>query len=642
MSEPSSPPFRVNPCSAASGSRLDSWKAIADYLGRHASTVQRWEQEEGLPVHRHQHEKRGSIYAYRDELDSWLAARSVGRTSIASAASGPVAAEDAEHAAKPPSAQEQQTTQIESMPDNSIALAAVGPAPWKRSIGWVLLVAVLGLTVAGVAETVWSTADKTPPTFSLAVLPLENRSPDRQLDYFVDGITEALMTDLAALSGIRVIARQSVISYRNSDKPASAIARELKVDALLEGAVQLRGERVRVDIRVIDANTSGSIWATTYERDRLDVLALQADISRAVVDELHLTLDPSQRHRLAGRHPTNPEAWDAYLRARFFWNKRTHGDMGQAVQWYERAIERDASFPLAYAGLADVYATLGPPNMLPSELISRGTAAAEKAIELDPQMGEPFAALGKLHSYKWDWRGAEHNYRNAIARAPGYAPARYWFGSFLANHRRCSEALLQAREAERIDPLSSPGNLVVSAIEMRCNRVEQAISRNRRILEFDPGFGPAYESLGRAYLKQGNVEDAIAVLQSAANLTDGRATVLASLAYAHAVAGQTQTAESVAGNLQARHQRGKALASAWSVAIVHAGLGHADAAISWLEHAYDDREEWLEALASDERLLRLHKHDRFQRLLYRLGLPHDEAAASGVSDRSLSSLYSLR
>ncbi|MGH9349783.1 MAG: hypothetical protein ACRD26_21230 [Vicinamibacterales bacterium] len=512
-------------------------------------------------------------------------------------------------------------------------VSSINQSRWKNLSVWVL-VAALGLTVAGViAESLWSAARGDDQITSLAVLPLENRSPDQQLDYFVDGMTEALMTDLASLPPIRVIARQSVMQYRESGKSAGAIARELRADVLVEGGVQRSGQRVRVDIRLIHGRTSRVLWATTYERDLGDALALQAEIGRAIASELHLTLDPSQRERLAKRRPANPEAWDAYLRARFFWNQRTHADMTRAVEWYERAIQRDPSFPLAYAGLADVYATLGPPNMPPSELISRGTEAAEKAIQLDPLMGEPLAALGKLRSYAWDWEGAERHYRLAIQRAPGYAPARYWYGSFLANHGRCDEALSEAREAERLDPVSLPGNVVVSGIELRCRRVQQAISRNRMILEFDPDYGQAHESLGRAYLMQGNGHEAIVMLERAVRLTGGRATVLATLAYAYASAGRRREAQAIAADLAARHAQGKGVASAWSVAIVHAGLQDDGVALTWLEHAYDDREEWLESLAADYRFRNVHGHPRFQRLLDRLRLPKQPAATLTLDRR---------
>jgi tetratricopeptide (TPR) repeat protein len=412
------------------------------------------------------------------------------------------------------------------------------------------------------------------------------------------------------------------MQYRNSGKPARTIARELGADALVEGAVQRSGSRVRVDIRLIDGRTSGALWATTYERDIGDALALQSEISRAVAGELHLTLDPSQRQRLAARRPSNPDAWDAYLRARFFWNKRTHEDMGRAIAWFERAIERDPSSAVVYAGLADVYATLGPPNMPIAELIARGTKAADKAIELDPSMGEPLAALGKLRAYAWDWQGAESNYRKAVERAPGYAPARYWFGSFLANQSRCPEAFAEARAAERLDPVSLPGNMVISLIELRCNRIDEALKRSRMIVDFDPDFGQAYEFLGRAYLMKGDVESAIPILERALELTGARPTIRATLASAYAASGRVREAEAIARELAALHQRGKVLASAWSAAIAHAGVGSEQAALTWLEHAYADREEWLEALAVDERFRHLHGNLAFQRLLNRLGLPN--------------------
>lgn len=580
MAQGSSAPIRNGSPLSTSGPRLESWKAIADYLGRHVTTVQRWEQEEGLPVHRHQHEKRGSVYAYAPELDAWLAARSLTSTPTAPA------------------------------PDR----------PAKQTVAWAVVATVLVLLViGGIAETFRARAEADKTT-SLAVLPLTNRSPDQQPDYFVDGMTEALVTDLATLPAVRVIARQSVMQYRGSGKPASTIASELKADALVEGSVQRSDSRVRVDIRLIDGVTSRALWATTYERDAGDALALQSDISRAIARELHLTLDPSQRQRLANRRPSNPEAWDAYLRARFFWNKRTHENMSRAVEWYERAIQRDASFPLAYAGLADVYASLGPPKMPIVDLIARGTTAAEKAIELDPSLGEPFAALGKLRAYAWDWHGAETNFRKAIRRAPEYAPAHYWFGSFLANQGRCAEALAEARQAEQLDPVSLPGNMVVSLIELRCNRLEQAINRSNMVIEFDPSFGQSYEFLGRAYVIKGDVDNAIAMLERAMELTGGRPTVRAALAYAYAAADRRREAEAIAGKLADDHKRDKVLASAWSVAIAHAGLGKDQAALEWLEHSYEDHEEWLEALATDERLRRLHSEPKFQRLLEKLGL----------------------
>jgi TolB-like protein/Tfp pilus assembly protein PilF len=601
MSEPPSAPVRRFSDWQGSSPRLESWKAIAEYLGRHVTTVQRWEQEEGLPVHRHQHEKRGSVYAYAHELDAWLTARSVATTVPAHtsvAAAGPAAS--------------QGTTTPTSAPSR------------QRGVIRVFAAVALGLIIlGGIAQTSWLRESQADGTTSVAVLPLTNRSPDQQPDYFVDGMTEALVTDLASLPAVRVIARQSVMQYRNSGKAASTIARELNADALVEGAVQRSGERIRVNIRLIDGTTSRALSATTYERDVVDALALQAEISRAIVNELHLTLDPSQRERLANHQPSNPEAWDAYMRARFFWNKRTHSDMSRAIEWYERAIQRDPSFAMGYAGLADVYASLGPPNMAISELIARGTTAAEKAIELDPAMGEPFAALGKLRAYAWDWYGAESHFRKAIERAPGYAPARYWFGAFLANQGRCDEAFSEAREAERLDPISLPGNMVVSLIELRCHRVEQAISRSRMIVEFDPNFASSHELLGRAYLMQGRVPEATAMIDRALDLSRGRATVLAMRGYAYAAAGRAAAAEAIAAELAERHTRDKVLASAWSVAIAQAGLRRDDETVAWLEHAYADREEWLEALAVDERFRHLHGDPRFQRLLHRLGLPND-------------------
>ena len=627
--------------SADPNRRLESWKAIADYLGRHVTTLQRWEHEEGLPVHRHHHEKRGSVYAFTSELDDWLVRRSVDPNHDDSPADrAPVAADapassslaaESHHIVdtKPQPQATRETTREQTRESRHRAVGASAiPARerWRFPVWAIAAAAAVGLTIAaGLAKDRWATS-KSEQALTLAVLPLSNRSPDQQPDYFVDGMTEALTTDLASLPAIRVIARQSVMQYRDTGKPASTIASELGVSALVEGAVQRSGQRIRVDIRLIDGVTSRSLWASTYERNVGDALGLQADISRAIVSELHMTLAPSQGYALKNRRPSNPEAWDAYLRARFFWNRRTHDDMSRAIEWYERAIQLDSSSPLLFAGLADVYATLGPRNTPVSELIARGTAAANKAIALDPLMGEPHAALGKLRAYDWDWHGAERSYRRAIERAPGYAPGRYWFGSFLANQGRCGQALEQAHEAERLDPVSLPGNMVIAGIELKCDLVPRAVKRVKMILEFDPSFGQAYDYLGRAYLMQGNTTDAISMFHRAQALTGGRATIEAALAFAYAVEGRKDEAEAIASTLAARHAKDKVLASAWSVAIAQAGMKNEGAALTWLEHAYADREEWLEALGADERFRSLHANDRFQRLLERLGLRGESTA----------------
>ena len=477
---------------------------------------------------------------------------------------------------------------------------------WRFPVWLVAAAAAVGLTIAvALAKDRWATR-QSDQALSLAVLPLSNRSPDQQPDYFVDGMTEALTTDLASVRAIRVIARQSVMQYRETGKPASAIARELGVSALVEGAVHRSGQRIRVDIRLIDGATNHSLWASTYERDLSEALALQADISRAIVSELQLTVPASHGDAREGRRPSNPEAWDAYS------GPGSSGIGAPTTTWAgpsngtNAPFDLDPSSPLLFAGLADVYATLGPRDTPVSELIARGTAAANRAIGLDPRMGEPYAALGKLRAYNWDWPGAERNYRKAIELTPGYAPGRYWFGSFLANQGRCVEALEEAHEAERLDPVSLPGNMVIAGIEMKCDRVPRAVTRMKMILEFDPGFAQAYDYLGRAYLLQGDTTGAIAMFQRAQALTGGRATIEAALGFAYAMEGRKLEAEAIANTLAARHAKDKVLASAWSVAMVQAGLQNDEAALTWLEHAYADREEWLEALGADERFRGLH------------------------------------
>jgi len=519
VDKPQPPPEQREP---PVSERLDSWKEIAAYLKRDESTARRWEKE-GLPVHRHAHKKKATICAYTSEIDVWW---NVGRVRL--------------EAVEPAVAGRRRR------------------AVWWAAAGLVLLgVGVgLGLNVAGVRDRLLGRPAAGEIT-SIAVLPLKNLSADPQQDYFADGMTEALITELGKISTLRTLSYRSAIGYRQTAKPLSEIARELKVDALLEGAVVRSGDRVRITANLVEAVPERHLLAETYEFDSRDVLAVQGEVARDVARQIRVKVTPQEQARLTTSRRVDPEAYEAYLLGRAYFNKiPAETSWMRAKEYFEKAIAKDPGFAPAYAGLAQLYARTR--GSLARDLGANRIQArqwAEKALKLDDTLAETHTALANVAQQEWDWAGAEREYRRAIELNPGYPLARIWYAQYLYAMQRFEEAVTQARFAQQLDPGSLLVNTWAGAAYFFAGRVEEAMAAWQKALELDPGYPDASIALARTYVTLGMNQNAIAALQKALIFSDREPLVLGALAHAHARAGQRAEALKLVSELKRLDER---------------------------------------------------------------------------------------
>jgi len=586
--KPQPPPERREP---PVSERLDSWKEIAAYLKRDESTARRWEKE-GLPVHRHAHKKKATICAYTSEIDTWW---NVDRVRL--------------EAGEPAAAGRHRR------------------AVWWAAAGSVLLgVGVgLGLNVAGVRDRLLGGPAAGEVT-SIAVLPLKNLSADPQQDYFADGMTEALITELGRISTLRVLAYRSANRYPQTATPLSEIARELKVDALLEGAVLRSGDRVRITANLVVAVPERHLWAETYEFDSRDVLAVQGEVARDVARQIQVKVTAQEKARLTTSRRVNPEAYEAYLLGRAYFNKIPAGTSWmRAKEYFEKAIAKDPGFAPAYAALAQLHArTRGSLARDPEANRVQTRQWAEKALKLDDTLAETHTALARIAFHEWDWAGAEREYRRAVALNPSDALARIWYAQYLYATKRFEEAVTQARLAQQLDPGSLFVNTRAGAAYFLAGRVDEAMASWQKALELDPGYPDASIELARSYVTQGLHQNAISALQKALIFTDREPLVLGALAHAHARAGQRAEALKIVSEL--RRLEGRVgpedrNVPRFSFVWAYAGLGDKEQAFAWLEKAYQERRDLMVALNIDPLVDPLRSDPRFQDLVRRVGLP---------------------
>jgi len=514
---------------------------------------------------------------------------------------------------------------------SSMTTATAAPAPrvWLKAVlpagygvaGFLVLGAVLvALNVGGWrARLLGRTAS--PRIESLAVLPLENLSHDPEQEYFADGMTEALITNLSKIHALKVISRTSVMQYKGARKPLPEIARELNVDAVLEGTVQRAGDRVRVTAQLVRAATDTHLWAESYERDLRDVLALQDEVARAIVSEINVKLSSQEQTRLASARPVNPHAYELYLKGRFYWSKRTDEGLKNSVGYFNQALEEDPTYALAWAGLADTYLNMGGEYRLlpPPEARPRAKAAVLKALDLDPDLGEAHASLGLWHYHQWEWTAADKEFKRALELVPNYATAHLWYALFLNSQGRDDEALLHIRRAQTLDPLAPNVHGSEALILHHARRYDEAIEKAAKVAKLYPDFPWNYVWLGLAYVEKGRFQEGLANLEHAADLSHRHPAALSRLGYAYGRAGRRADALRIAGELE-KVSKGRYV-SPFDRALVYAGLGEREQVLAWLEKAYEVRDAsisinkrspWFDSLRSDP---------RFQDLLRRMGLP---------------------
>ena len=497
---------------------------------------------------------------------------------------------------------------------------------WGLAIPVVVLLVLgavlIGLNVAGLRDRLLGRTG-VPKIESIAVLPLENLSGDKDQEYFADGMTEELITDLGKISALRVISRTSVMQYKGAKKPLPEIARDLNVDAIVEGTVQRSGNHVRITASLLHAPSDGHLWAESYERDLKDVLALQSEVARAIAGEIKITLTPQEQTRLASARPVNPEAHEAYLKGRFYWNKRTADGLKKSLDYFQQAIERDPAYALSYVGLADCYVLMAAAEyavLPPREGFPKAEAAARKALQIDDMLAEAHCTLAYSKGlFEWDWPGAEREFQRAFEINPSYATAHQWYALLLKDQGRLAEAFDEIKRAQALDPLSLIINCDAAVMYYWARQYDRSIQEYRKALEMDPNFAVAHWGLGRAYVEKRMFREATAELQKAIVLSGGSAVHLASLGHAYAVAGEKAAARDALSNLKDLSKR--ANVSPYDIALIHAALGEKDQAFEWLEKAYEQRDSSLIFLKVDPRLDPLRSDPRFQDLLRRMNFP---------------------
>ncbi|HUI51526.1 MAG TPA: winged helix-turn-helix domain-containing protein [Terriglobales bacterium] len=456
---------------------------------------------------------------------------------------------------------------------------------------------------------------------SLAVLPLENLSGDPEQEYFADGLTEALITNLAKISALRVVSRTTAMHYKGIHRPVTEIARELGVAVIVEGTVQRSGNQVRISVQLIQAMTDAHVWAENYQRDLRDVLALQAEVARAIAGEILAKLTPQEELRLTRARQVDPQAYECYLKGRFFWNKRTLQGFARAAEYFQQAIGKDASYAAAHAGLADTLSRLGWWDFVrPEEGCGRAKAAAQKAVELDASLAEAHAALGfAILHYDYSLLASEQHSRRATELDPQSATAAQALAVCLLALGRFEEAISEALRAVQLDPLSQANHWTAGVLMHQAGEQDRAIAESQKALELDPSSPAPHWLIGLALTKKKMYEDALEELEQAVQATRRMPFCLGALGWTYGVMGRTNDAQEVLNELQDISLR-QYVSPYWS-GMVYASLNDRDSAFSWLERARLEHAPWLSNFKASPWVDNLRPDPRFQDLLCRMNFP---------------------
>jgi TolB-like protein/DNA-binding winged helix-turn-helix (wHTH) protein/Tfp pilus assembly protein PilF len=487
-----------------------------------------------------------------------------------------------------------------------------------RRVAW--LVPAIFLILAAVLAYAWFTRDSrnTPRIASLAVLPLNNPSNDPAQEYFADGMTEELINSLAKIEALKVISRTSAMTYKGvKNKSLPVIARELNVDAVVEGSVLQSGNRVRITVQLFEGKTEKQLWAQSYEQNLRDVLALQAEVASAIAREIRVKLTPQEKQRLTKSRPVDPEAYLAYSYGRYWWNKRAPEDIQKGIEYFQRAIAKDPSYAPAYAGLADAYALLGSVGsdvLPPNEVMPKAKKAALEAVKLDDSLAEGHTSLAYVKlSYDWDFAAAELEFKRAIDLNPGYATAHHWYAHYFLAKSQPEKALAEVRRALALDPLSLSINVGLGWCLYHAHRYDEAIQQYRSTLDLNPTFSLAHSTLGMTYVQKRLYPEALAEFNKAANLPGSHTFALANTGRTYALSGRAAEARQVIQELEGSARQ--EYVPAMYVAAIYAALGESDQTIKWIEKAYEERSDYMIYLMTEPSLDGVRSDPRFRDLL---------------------------
>ena len=458
-----------------------------------------------------------------------------------------------------------------------------------------------------------------PSLKSIAVLPYQNISADKENEYFSDGLTEEIIANLSKIQTLKVISRTSIMHYKGTNKPLKQIAKELQVQYVLEGSVRKYGNDLRITAQLIDASQDAHVWAEKYRGTMDDVFDIQEKVAGEIAGALKLQLTPGEHEELRKRYTEDTRAYQLYLKGRYYWNKRTIEGFNKAIEYFQQSVEADPNYALGYAGLADSYALQSGYSGIPAkDSFPKAEAAAMKALAIDHKLAEAQATIAIVkHDYHWDYEAAEREFRRAIELNPSYATAHHWFGGFLTFMGRFREGIAQIRQAQELDPLSLIINTEVGEALIFARQYDDAIEQLRKTLELDQNFIAAHIQLGFAYECKGKYDEAIAEFQKASSLSGDR-TMICMIAHAHAVSGRRDKALEVLSELKQLSKQQDV--SLYDMAILFASLGENNEALELLARAYDERSPRLIRLKVDPRMDSLRSDPRFRELLKKVGL----------------------
>jgi len=459
----------------------------------------------------------------------------------------------------------------------------------------------------------------TVPDKSIAVLPFDNLSRDPDNAYFAEGVQDEILTRLAKIGDLKVISRTSTEKYKSAPANLREIAQQLGVANIVEGSVQKANDQVRVNVQLINALTDAHLWADTYDRKLLDIFSAETEIAKTIADTLQAKLSGSEKSAISKKPTANPEAYELYLKARFFWNKRTGNDLKTAADYFQRAIDADPSYGSAYAGLAQSYLLIPVFGAgAPREFFPKATAAAHRAIKLDETSAEGHSTLAMLLLFDFKFKESEDEFRRAIELNPNYAPARFWYGECLMYLGRFVEGIAQINRAHELDPLSLVYSSNLGWAYHIARQDDQAITQLQKVIESDRGFHMAYFYLGMAYESKGMYEEAIAAYKTSRDLSGGYPGITG-LGHAYAAAGQRSEALNIISQLESDlKQTNRVRATAFS--IIFSGLNDRDKAFEWLEKAYEQRYEGVIFIKVQPYYDNLRGDPRYYDLLKRIGL----------------------
>jgi TolB-like protein/DNA-binding winged helix-turn-helix (wHTH) protein/Tfp pilus assembly protein PilF len=483
--------------------------------------------------------------------------------------------------------------------------------------GALLLGILLSFDVGGARQ--WLRRHSNHPVRSLAVLPLQNLSGDPAQEYFADGMTDALITNLAQFGDVQVISRTSVMSYKGTTKPLSQIGRELNVDAVVEGSVMRSGKRARITAQLVDARTDQHLWAQRFDRDSNDVLVVQSEIARAIADEIEVKLTPAQQNILDRAPHIDPELQEAYLQGRYHLNKGDEAEIRKAIEYFQQALRKSPQDARSYAGLADSYMALDDFYEAPEKTMPRAKEAAQKAVNLDASLAEAHTSLGAVHFlYDWDWTAAEKEIKQSIQLNPGSADAHMWYAEFLAQMGRSPEAISEIKQAEGLDPLSLPVHVQAGWVYYLARDDEKAMAEWRKSLDLEPHFAVCHTSIWAAYLQKSEFRKIVTDWPKEGPSIDSTLD-LAALAGSYAAAGKRSEAEHTLAKLRAISKT--RYVCPYEMGTAHAMLGNKDEAIGWLQKGYRVHSSCMPDMKTDPRLDSLRADPRFQDLLRSLRFP---------------------